>query len=85
MGVGDEVDLLWLFSGQMTLAILIMFYIHNIYIYIHRSLLLRSLCTPNNRYMVSLDYIKHSFHNFSNVNWIEQGEVERSVEILNDL
>ena len=67
MGVGDEMDPLGLLSGQMTLTILIMFYIHNIYFYIHQSLLLRSLCTSNNRYLVTSDYIKHSFHNFSNV------------------
>ncbi|KAB0360178.1 hypothetical protein FD754_004334, partial [Muntiacus muntjak] len=31
-----------------------------IYFYIHRSLLLRSLCTQNSRYLVSSDYIKTS-------------------------
>ena len=40
------------------------------YFYIHRSLLLRSLCTPNNRCLVSSDYFKDSFHNFSNVSSI---------------
>ena len=49
---------------------LIMFYFHHTYFNIHRNLLLRSLCTSNNRYLVTSDSIKHSFHNFSNINWI---------------
>ena len=84
MGVGDEMDPLGLLSGQMTLTILIMFYIHNIYFYIHQSLLLRSLYTSNNRYLVTSDYIKHSFITFLMSIESEQGEEGRSVEILND-
>ena len=84
MGVGDEVDPLWLLSGQMTLAVLIMFYIHNIFtsievyfsdLYVHQTIDTWWLQIILNTLSITFPMSIES----------EQGEAGRSVEILNDL
>ena len=69
MGVGDEVDPLWLLSGQMTLAIS-NYVLYPQYLFLHPSKSTSHIFMYTKWYLVTSDYIKHSFHNFSNVNWI---------------